>query len=98
MVEKVHGAFTKALNTVRNKMIEEKKVEKKEEKPVEGEFDLKGLLGKDEGEAVKTASEAGFKTRVLQRDSESFMATMDMNMKRINFHVEKGLITKVWKG
>lgn len=97
----VLGAFRK----LRNKMTEKKEETKVEEKKEVGQeavvlpsFDPQSLLSKNKEDAVKIAEENFFKTRVLKEDGKAFMGTMDYNVNRLNFEIEKGLVVKVSKG
>lgn len=42
--------------------------------------------------------EKGWRFRVLKEDGKSFMKTDDLDFRRLNFHIEDGIITKAYIG
>lgn len=52
------------------------------------------VLGKTEEEAKLLASSSGFSTRVVQRDEEKFLVTMDLRFDRLNLYIENKIVTK----
>lgn len=55
----------------------------------------KVLIGLAEDEAAKICQSNGWSTRVAVRDGESFQLTMDYNESRVNFTINKGIVTAV---
>ena len=49
-------------------------------------------------EAQKLAGEQGTETRVVREDGKNYMVTMDFHPDRLNFGVDKGIITEVTTG
>lgn len=52
------------------------------------------VLGKTEEEAKLLASSSGFSTRVVQRDDEKFVVTMDLRFDRLNLYIENNIVIK----
>jgi hypothetical protein len=52
--------------------------------------------GKTIEEATQYAQDGGFSVRITERDGNSFMLTMDVNPKRINFRVKNGFESMRW--
>lgn len=53
------------------------------------------LVGQTEEDAIKMIEAAGMKYRVMKRDGESFMGTMDFDPMRFNLTVENGIVTEI---
>jgi len=53
------------------------------------------LVGQTEEDAIKLLEAAGSKYRVIKRDGESFMGTMDFDPMRFNLIVENGIVTEI---
>ena len=60
--------------------------------------DANSLIGLTETEATKTAGENGWIVRIAARDGEFFMLTKDYIINRVNFTIEKTLVTAVTVG
>jgi predicted SpoU family rRNA methylase len=58
---------------------------------------LNNYVGRNIDEVQKEFKKSGGKCRVLVRDGQSYMVTMDYNPSRYNFSVEKDIITSVIK-
>lgn len=56
------------------------------------------LLGMNVVEAEALAKSQGFMSRIVERDGESFMITMDYRTNRVNLIVENDIITKAHVG
>lgn len=56
------------------------------------------MVGLTEAEAAAVAEDLGLTVRVVERDGESFPATMDYNPERVNLSIEDGLVTKATLG
>lgn len=55
-------------------------------------FNIESFIGKDEKEVVETLKSAGFVTRVMHRDGESFFGTCDYRLDRYNLSVKDGKV------
>jgi hypothetical protein len=53
------------------------------------------LIGQTEAVAIQKINTAGMKYRVMQRDGESFMGTMDFDPTRFNLSIDNGIVTSV---
>jgi hypothetical protein len=56
------------------------------------------LIGSTETEAQNIAEELGFTTRVMRRDGENYIGTMDFRTNRINLEITDGKVTAQWIG
>lgn len=56
---------------------------------------LNTLVGLEEEDAIKQLKDAGWKVRVVARDGEIFMRTMDYWEDRANLSTNNGKITKI---
>ncbi len=56
------------------------------------------LIGMNIDEVETLAASKGFITRIVERDGESFIVTMDYRTNRVNLTVEKDIVTKVFIG
>ena len=56
---------------------------------------LNTLVGLEEEDATKQLKDAGWKVRVVARDGEIFMRTMDYWEDRANLSINNGKITKI---
>lgn len=55
-------------------------------------------VGKTLEEATQFAKSGGFEVRIVERDGNSFMLTMDYKNNRINFRVKGDIVTDVFGG
>lgn len=53
------------------------------------------LVGQTEEDAIKLLEAASSRYRVVKRDGESFMVTMDFDPMRFNLIVENGIVTEI---
>ncbi len=60
--------------------------------------DADSLVGLTEAEATATAREKGWIVRIAARDGENFMLTTDYVTNRVNFIIEKSVVTSVVVG
>jgi hypothetical protein len=51
-----------------------------------------------EKDATSCATNMGLTVRILSRDGEQFMVTMDYSPTRVNFDVERGIVTAATSG
>ena len=58
----------------------------------------KEYKGKTLEEATKFAEDGGFVVRIVEKDGQSFMLTMDVKTNRLNFRVYNGIVTDVYTG
>ena len=58
----------------------------------------KEYKGKTLEEATKFAEAGGFVVRIVEKDGQSFMLTMDVKTNRLNFRVYNGIVTDVYTG
>lgn len=65
------------------------------EGPAVTQSEADGLIGLTEQEATKTATSNGWIVRIAARDGEYFMLTTDYVTNRVNFTVEKTVVTSV---
>lgn len=56
---------------------------------------IDSLVGMAKATAKTAAEAAGYVVRVVKEDEETFMSTMEVNSKRVNFSILKGVIEKV---
>ncbi len=56
------------------------------------------LIGMNVDEVETLAASKGFLTRIVERDGESFIVTMDYRTNRVNLTVEKDIVTQVFIG
>lgn len=59
---------------------------------------LTKIVGLTEKKGKKLAQEAGWAFRVVSRDGEGMIVTMDLRNDRINAYITKGKITSVYVG
>ena len=57
-----------------------------------------GYIGLREAVAAQTADQAGLPHRVVRRDGTSLPCTMDYSPQRLNFTLERGVVTAVSRG
>ena len=62
------------------------------------EVSAKKLIGLEETEAQKVATELGWQVRIAMRDGEAFMLTKDYQTNRVNLTITKGVVTNVAVG
>jgi hypothetical protein len=55
-------------------------------------------VGKTLTEANEIAKDAGFITRIVERDGNSFILTMDYRTDRLNFRVSNDIIVDIYGG
>lgn len=67
-------------------------------KPEPTAGDPKSFIGLTETEAVEAANRLELPHRIVERDGEHFPATRDFRPNRLNFVIEKGLVTRVTAG
>lgn len=58
----------------------------------------KEFIGKTLEQASEICKHTNRDFRVIMEDGEGYIATMDFRFDRVNFEIEKGIITKVSKG
>ncbi len=63
-----------------------------------GVFSKQEYVGKTLEEATKYAEEGGFSVRIVEKDGQTYMLTMDLKPSRLNFRVNGGFITDVYGG
>ncbi len=63
-----------------------------------GVFSKLEYVGKTLEEATKYAKDGGFDVRIVEKNGQTFMLTMDLKPNRINFRVNNGFITDVYGG
>ncbi len=63
-----------------------------------GVFSKQEYVGKTIEEATKYAEEGGFSVRIVEKDGQTYMLTMDLKPNRLNFRVNSGFITDVYGG
>ena len=56
------------------------------------------VVGMSYEDAVKAIQDAGFTSRVVERDGEKFAVTMDLQPERINLTVQDDKVTKAIVG
>ena len=56
------------------------------------------VVGMSEDDAVKAIHDAGYTSRVVERDGEKFPVTMDLQPERINLTVKDGKVTQATVG
>ena len=56
------------------------------------------VVGMSEDDAVKAIRDAGYTSRVVERDGEKFPVTMDLQPERINLTVKDGKVTQATVG
>lgn len=59
------------------------------------------VIGMSEGEAIETIagiSSEALTSRIVRRDEESFMITMDYRLDRINLQIDDGIVTTTYVG
>lgn len=52
------------------------------------------LIGLSEEDAIKMCSDSEYQYRIVRRDSENFIITMDLRFDRINLEIDDGVVTK----
>ncbi len=58
----------------------------------------KKMIGMTESEAEGLAVTHGYRMRVVQRDGEHYILTMELRADRINVRIMKGLVTETYVG
>jgi len=58
----------------------------------------KDYVGKTLEEAEKKAKNDGFTTRVVEKDGQQYMVTMEYRTDRINFRVRNNIVTSIYGG
>lgn len=58
----------------------------------------KGAVGKTEKEVTDAVIEGGGTARVVRRDGEPYIVTMDLRANRANLTIENGIVTKITFG
>jgi uncharacterized lipoprotein YajG len=59
------------------------------------------VIGMSEAEAIETIAEISSEaltSRIVRRDEESFMITMDYRLDRINLQIDDGIVTTTYVG
>ena len=59
------------------------------------------VIGMSEAEAIETISgmsSESLTSRIVRRDEESFMITMDYSLDRINLQIDDGIVTSTYVG
>lgn len=59
------------------------------------------VIGMSEAEAIETIagiSSEALTSRIIRRDEESFMITMDYRLDRINLQIDDGIVTTTYIG
>jgi hypothetical protein len=55
-------------------------------------------VGKTYEDAKSKAEKAGLTTRIVEKDGNAYMLTMDLNANRINFRVRRNIVTAAYGG
>lgn len=55
-------------------------------------FFKESIIGRKTDEVLMEIKNRGYESRLASIDGEEFMLTMDLNLKRINLHIEKGIV------
>ncbi len=55
-------------------------------------FFKESIIGRKTDEVLMEIEKRGYESRLASIDGEEFMLTMDLNLKRINLHIEKGIV------
>lgn len=63
--------------------------------PTQDRLDPAPYLGLRKSAAIALAHQKGLKQRIVQEDGKSFPITKDLRPDRLNFVVEKGMVTSV---
>lgn len=63
-----------------------------------GIYSKNEYVGKSLEEATQYAKDGGFEVRVVEKDGEAFILTMDFKTERLNFRVKNGYVTDVHGG
>lgn len=58
----------------------------------------KDYVGKTLEDAEKKAKNDGFTTRVVEKDGQQYMVTMEYRTDRINFRVRNNIVTSIYGG
>jgi hypothetical protein len=66
--------------------------------PTPSSFDARLLLGRAESHAAGEASKRGCSSRVVMRDGRGLAVTADVSLRRIDFAVDRGIVTGVSVG
>lgn len=74
------------------------KNEVKETPSVDLDDFVRGLIGLEESAALLIIEQAGHESRIVQRDGEDFVVTLDYRYDRINLEVNAGIVTKATLG
>lgn len=103
MIWKAQDTVVGAFKKLRDKMSSEDKKELVQEEKKEAVilpiFDPMSLVGQKKEDAEAKATAEGFKTRITAEDGKSpMMGDMMMDMSRLKFEIEKGIVVKVSKG
>lgn len=61
-------------------------------------FDINSVIGKPEKEVVDTLAAAGFVTRVMYRDGQSYFGTCDYRMDRYSLSIKDGKVMSLKNG
>lgn len=103
LIWKAQNTVVDTFRKLRNKMSSEDKKEtvqeEKKETVILPVFDPMSLVGQKKEDAETKAQAEGFKTRITVEDGKSpMMGDMMMDMSRLKFEIEKGIVVKVSKG
>ena len=55
-------------------------------------FFKESIIGRKTDEVLMEIKNRGYESRLASIDGEEFMLRMDLNLKRINLHIEKGIV------
>jgi hypothetical protein len=53
------------------------------------------MIGEREEDVIEKIEKAGMKYRIMKKDGESFMGTMDFDPMRFNLTIENGIVTNI---
>lgn len=56
------------------------------------------LMGSSEQNAREQVEASGLRFRVMRRNGKSMIGTRDLNMDRVNVHIDDGKVTRVYRG
>lgn len=56
------------------------------------DFFKDSIIGRKSDEVLREIRDMGYDSRVASIDGEEFMLTMDLNLNRINLHIDKGIV------
>lgn len=63
-----------------------------------GMIEAKDYVGKTFEEATQIAKDNGFKARIVEKDGDSYILTMDYKTDRLNFRIRNNIVIDVHGG